>query len=153
MAIYAGYTGRVILTGPNNQNYNLIAHKYLLSTKTQEEDVTTAQSLPAQAGRAFVASYLPRTDVQIDGFWTSLNNPFGSPTPLQVSFTYTLQIFFDKLNVVPNVNASLLILGCEVSSSVRDAVRYTLTGVVQGSLVPADVQDYPENLPSFFPLQ
>lgn len=153
MAIYTGHTGRVSIIGPGSRQYNLIAHKYVLTTKTQEEDVTTAQDTAAAAGRLFTASLLPRIDVQVEGFWTSLNNPFGNPSPLQVGFDYGFFLYLDKGNPTPNVEGQLLVLGCEVTGSIRDAVRYVLSGVMQGAMVVPDVAFFPDLLPTFFPLQ
>lgn len=148
MSLYAGYKGRAILVGPDGTNYNLYLTKYVLTSKTPEEDATVAVATVALACRNFIAATISRIDVSLEGFWSKNNNPFGAASnPLLIGFNYVFKLYFDK-NAAINVNTLLLITGCEIQSSVRDVVRYTVTGVINGPIVPSSQEGFPR----FFPL-
>lgn len=132
--------------------FTLLAYKYTITNRVQEEDITCAR-VPAQTGqfsgpafpvlpelgRLFIASDLPRVDVQIEGFWSRSQDPFDTGVMISDGNLYRTQIFFDKNRDLPNWDGNLLVLGLEVTGSTRDMVRYTLSGVLCGSLAPDDL--------------
>lgn len=146
MPVYAGFRGRIMLQDTSNpgRNWNLLAYRFYLNVRSQEEDVTTAQSQTSDVGRLFVASQIPRIDLQCEAFWTQNNNPFGNAEPFEIGFTYRCGIQFDHFNAntVNNVDGTLLILAMEMQSGVRDVVRYTLSGVFNGAIRKIDNDPY-----------
>lgn len=144
MPAFSGKQARVSVNG-----INLPANKWTVNLKTDELDVTTFEN----GGFANFTYGVHEADVSFEAFWTTLVNPTSNPPKIQIGADVPCIIYLDS-GLVSTANTSftfnfphLLITSLSVDTSVRDVVKYSVSGKARGNFSATASGTSIDNLP------